>query len=163
MLGRVSTVARKFPVLIGGATLGGRYVIGDLFTQFAVEGENKDTFSSRRTLTFGIFGFIMGSGPLYWWFVKYLPNRFGGLRRPFAIIARSATDCRTLMPFFYFPIFYQVKEFVFWNPKETSIYDLPKRATQKYLNGFMSDLKSTTLVCFPMNLILFSAVPDHFR
>mmetsp|Transcript_23224 Transcript_23224/g.32427 ORF Transcript_23224/g.32427 Transcript_23224/m.32427 type:complete len:197 (-) Transcript_23224:4-594(-) len=159
---RLNAVAKRFPVVFGGATLGSRYVVGDVFTQMAIEKAEVKDYSPRRSLCFGVFGFIMGSGPLYWWFVKFLPNQFTSLPRWPAIVSRSLTDCWTLMPFFYFPVFYQVKEAVFWDGK-SPVEQIPRTAWAKYRHGFLDDLKSTTQVCFPMNLILFSSVPDHLR
>mmetsp|Transcript_11575 Transcript_11575/g.18545 ORF Transcript_11575/g.18545 Transcript_11575/m.18545 type:complete len:137 (-) Transcript_11575:333-743(-) len=104
----------------------------------------------------------MGSGPLYWWFVEYLPKRFLGLPKWQAVVARSVTDAWTLMPFFYFPIFYQVKEAIFWDGK-TPLSEVPKIAARKYIDGFVPDIISSTQVCVPINIVLFSSVPSHFR
>mmetsp|Transcript_19868 Transcript_19868/g.29717 ORF Transcript_19868/g.29717 Transcript_19868/m.29717 type:complete len:209 (+) Transcript_19868:70-696(+) len=157
-----SNFTKRLPMLMGGATLGSRYIVGDCFTQKVIEGTEMKDYSFRRTATFGLFGFIMGSGPLFWWFSAFLPTKFTSLPRFQAVTARSITDVCTLMPFFYFPIFYQVKELVFWDPS-TPLEQIPARGFKKYKDGFISDFKSTLQVCFPMNMVLFSAVPDHLR
>mmetsp|Transcript_14038 Transcript_14038/g.19492 ORF Transcript_14038/g.19492 Transcript_14038/m.19492 type:complete len:138 (+) Transcript_14038:97-510(+) len=105
---------------------------------------------------------MMGSGPIYWWFVEYLPRRFVALPKWPAVLARSVTDAWTLMPFFYFPIFYQVKEAIFWDGK-TPILEVPRIAFRKYIDGFIPDIISTTQVCVPLNMILFSSIPGHVR
>eukprot|EP00470_Lotharella_oceanica_P007839 CAMPEP_0170185368 /NCGR_PEP_ID=MMETSP0040_2-20121228/36386_1 /TAXON_ID=641309 /ORGANISM="Lotharella oceanica, Strain CCMP622" /LENGTH=163 /DNA_ID=CAMNT_0010431753 /DNA_START=165 /DNA_END=656 /DNA_ORIENTATION=+ len=104
----------------------------------------------------------MGFGPLTWWFSKFLPSCYTTLPRWQAVIARSVTDTWGFMPFFYFPIFYQVKEAVHWNGLAPA-QEVPQIAWRKYKEGFLSDLKSTTGICLPINIILFSRVADHVR
>uniref|UniRef100_A0A7S4E0U7 Uncharacterized protein n=1 Tax=Lotharella globosa TaxID=91324 RepID=A0A7S4E0U7_9EUKA len=161
-LGRFSAFARRYTAIAGGLTLGGRYLVGDTFTQMVIERVDRKDYSPRRSVCFMVFGSIMGAGPMTWWFARFLPTCYTSLPRWPAIVARSLTDCWTLMPFFYFPIFYQVKEAVHWDGV-MPMQKIPVVAWEKYKTGFFSDLKSTTQVCFPMNMILFSSVPDHVR
>mmetsp|Transcript_12845 Transcript_12845/g.31510 ORF Transcript_12845/g.31510 Transcript_12845/m.31510 type:complete len:119 (-) Transcript_12845:280-636(-) len=67
-----------------------------------------------------------------------------------------------MMPFFYFPIFYQVKELVFWDGT-TPLTQVPTTAARKYVDGFAADLISATQVCLPINFILLSSIPAHLR
>jgi len=163
VLSRMSAVARRFPMLVGGCTLGTRYLIGDGITQTVIEGKKWKDCSLRRSVCFGIFGSIIGAGPLYWWFVTFLPKQYTFLPKWPAIFARSLTDAWVFMPFFYFPVFYQVKELVFWDGTR-SIKEIPAIAAQKYRDGFVADTVSATKVCTPINMILFShLVPGYLR
>lgn len=162
MIAAFSAFVKRNPIKMGAMTLGTRYSLGDIFTQTVIEGADWKSYDLRRTATFATFGTIMGGGPLYWWFAKFLPSSFTKMGYYPAVATRCFTDVWTLMPYFYFPIFYQVKEVVNWNG-QFPFSDIPRRALKKYYAGFKSDVNSTMQVCIPMNIILFTLAKDHFR
>ena len=67
----IGALAKRSPVLLAAITFSSRYMLGDYGTQKVIEG--KSCIDVPRLSTFGVFGFLVGGGPMYYCQVSRSP------------------------------------------------------------------------------------------
>mmetsp|Transcript_10012 Transcript_10012/g.14866 ORF Transcript_10012/g.14866 Transcript_10012/m.14866 type:complete len:214 (-) Transcript_10012:98-739(-) len=168
----MASFVRRKPLLAAGLSLGARYVIGDSFTQLAVE--DKKEVDVRRVVCFGTFGALMGAGPIYWWMGYAMPKLVSPHLNSTAskCAAYCFGDVCVFMPLIYFPCFYSLREFIYHGDKP-SVEDgapmsthpdlLLTSAMDKMKGGFVSDMQSAAMFMAPQDCLMQTLVPPHMR
>jgi hypothetical protein len=157
-------LGRKHPVLLAGAFVSARYVIGDSAVQLNGAGNGAtawNQWNQRRTAAFGLFGFTYGSTCGYFFYNKVYPRVFGASRPVLAAV----TDVLTQTPFLYFPMFYIVREGVYKGPREALRHPLAtaRSGIAAWKSNFLEDFKMTLAFWLPAHLFNFKYLPLHMR
>ena len=132
-------------------------VTADFFVQRVVE--RRDTWDTRRTLVFGIFGFGFQGGIQYGIVNHVFEPLFPG-RAPARVAAKILGMNLMSDPFVFLPTFYLVKEGL---QREELSWRMASSAMDKYRDNIIVDCCNSWMIWFPGHIVTYGLMPPAFR
>eukprot|EP00657_Telonema_sp_P-1_P006501 TRINITY_DN25312_c0_g1_i1.p1 TRINITY_DN25312_c0_g1~~TRINITY_DN25312_c0_g1_i1.p1 ORF type:complete len:194 (+),score=23.99 TRINITY_DN25312_c0_g1_i1:101-682(+) len=161
-MSRVLSFAKCRPVLLAGASLSCRYMVGDSFTQLVIEGQ--ESLDPPRFATFATFGMLLGAGPLYFSQGVLIPRMVRNMNSNLAKCATFlAVDIGFVMPFIYFPLFYATHQVMHARHEGSSIERVPAAAYERWSTNILSDMTFCAAILGPQDVVMQMFVPPQWR
>ena len=158
MFSRFSAVIKRRPVVAAGAALGARFLVGDLIAQ-QMQGNASIDYS--RLGTFGLYGVLMGAGPMYAFFGKIMPVLTSKFQSNAARCACFvALDVGVFMPMVCFPCYYVLREAI---KRPDDLIVAVHGALQHYQANVWEDLRGALAVFIPQDILVQTCIPPHLR
>ena len=145
---------------VASGSLASRYILGDTFTQFVLEG--RDSQDMRRTFLFASFGAVMGI-PAYMFFAEFpqrilIPRVSSKMK---LIVSMICCDAVVFVPLVYLPTFYLFREAIYSQP--SSLGALLASSHGYWKIHVKEDLIAASPLLVSTDILMFSAIPPVWR
>jgi len=174
MLGRLLSIAERYPLRFAVAYGGAKTLAADELVQRYVE--RRDVVDRRRSAVFLLFGFMQVGFVQYQLYVniftRLFPTAATFAAAPLAVKCTDAAGMRNLFkqvgldqlvyhPFCYFPVFYTCQEVI--HSEIADPITLVRNALTAYAPNALDDLKALWKIFVPVSILQFSIMPMHLR